>query len=92
MAKKPNIQYGSPNGGVQPSTGNSKPKGVIIAVGAAIAVALADLAAVGIVPRPGRGDDSLLADPAIQRDAYETGRPDAQSACRTGDDRFFPKG
>ena len=58
----------------------------------AIAVALADLAAVGIVPRPGRGDDSLLADPAIQRDAYETGRPDAQSACRTGDDRFFPKG
>lgn len=58
----------------------------------AIAVALKKLAALGIEARPGRGDDRLLADPAIKRDAYEEGRPSAEDACRTGDNRFFPAG
>lgn len=58
----------------------------------AIAVALEELRSVGITPVSASGDHSLLADPSIQRSAYEQGRPDERSACRTGDDRFFPKG
>lgn len=57
----------------------------------AIAVALDRLRGWGITPVPGRGDDSLLADRAILRDAYEAGRPSEDDACRTGDDRFFPE-
>jgi hydrogenase maturation protease len=58
----------------------------------AIAIALEKLKALGIEARPGRGDDRLLADPSIKRGAYEEGRPSADEACRTGDDRFFPVG
>jgi hydrogenase maturation protease len=55
-------------------------------------VALARLREWGITPRAGRSDESLLADPAIRRDAYEAGRPSAEEACRTGDARFLPSG
>lgn len=57
----------------------------------AIDIALEKLAALGIVAADGAADASLLADRAILRDAYESGRPSEQDACRTGDDRFFPK-
>ncbi len=56
----------------------------------AIEIALDRLAGWGIAAETGRGDDSLLADRAILRDAYEAGRPDEDSACRIGDARFFP--
>lgn len=56
----------------------------------AIRIALDYIKALGIQPRPGKGDDSLLADISIKRGAYEDGRPDADKACRTGDERFFP--
>lgn len=56
----------------------------------AIDVALERLAGWGITATRGTGDTRLLADAAIQRDAYENGRPSAEDACRTGDDRFFP--
>lgn len=56
----------------------------------AIEIALERLRGWGIEARKGSGDQSLLADASIMRDAYEEGRPDAASACRTGDDRFFP--
>lgn len=58
----------------------------------AIAIALERLAGWGIIATPGQGDDSLLADRSILRDAYETGRPSEEDACRIGDDRFFPEG
>jgi hydrogenase maturation protease len=61
-------------------------------IDAAIGVALARLREWGIAPTAGRSDDSLLADPAIRRDAYESGRPSAEEACRTGDARFLPSG
>lgn len=57
----------------------------------AIDIALEKLAGLGIVAADGAADASLLADRAILRDAYESGRPSEQDACRTGDDRFFPK-
>ena len=53
-------------------------------------IALERLKEWGIEARKGRGDQRLLADASIMRDAYEKGRPDAAEACRTGDDRFFP--
>ncbi|MQQ07269.1 HyaD/HybD family hydrogenase maturation endopeptidase [Epibacterium sp. SM1979] len=56
----------------------------------AVKIALEKLAIWGAVAEKGRGDDSMIADPSIQRSAYEKGRPDAAEACRTGDDRFFP--
>ena len=56
----------------------------------AIDVAMTYLADRGITAQTGQGDQSLLADAAILRDAYEDGRPTAEDACRTGDDRFFP--
>lgn len=56
----------------------------------AIAVALDQLSKWGIKPQVGQGDERFLADPSIKRDAYEAGRPSAEDACRTGDDRFFP--
>lgn len=57
----------------------------------AIAIALEKLRAFGIVPTPGKGDASLLADPSILRGAYEEGRPSEDEACRIGDDRFMAK-
>ena len=58
----------------------------------AIDIALQRLAEMGIVPQDGEGDASLLADAAIQRGAYEDGRPSAEEACRIGDARFLPVG
>lgn len=57
---------------------------------AALGVAVARLADWGVAAVPGASSGEL-ADPAIRRDAYEAGRPDAASACRTGDARFFPE-
>lgn len=59
-------------------------------IGPAIDIALQKLAAWGFAAREGRGDDSLLADASILRNAYEEGRPTEEEACRTGDARFFP--
>jgi hydrogenase maturation protease len=56
----------------------------------AIEVALARLRDWGVEMRPGVSDATLLADPSIRQDAYETGRPSADTACRVGDARFFP--
>lgn len=56
----------------------------------AIEIALTYIRAMGIEPQQGEGDQALLADVAIKRSAYEDGRPSAEDACRTGDDRFFP--
>lgn len=56
----------------------------------ALAMAREVLAGWGVATTPGRTESPLLADPAIRRDAYETGRPSEDEACRTGDARFFP--
>ncbi|NNF71320.1 MAG: HyaD/HybD family hydrogenase maturation endopeptidase [Rhodobacteraceae bacterium] len=56
----------------------------------AIDIVLERLRGWGITPRVGRGDDRLLADQSIKRDAYEAGRPWEAEACRTGDARHFP--
>ncbi len=57
----------------------------------AIGLALAELAHWGVMPLPGRSPAEGLADPSLRRDAYETGRPGPDEACRTGDARFFPE-
>ena len=57
-----------------------------------IEIALQRLRGMGIDPVPGQGDDSLLADASIKRDAYEDGRPSEEDACRIGDARFLPVG
>ena len=57
----------------------------------AVHVALTRLAQLGFVAKPGQTQSDLLADPAIMQDAYETGRPSEDEACRIGDDRFFPE-
>jgi hydrogenase maturation protease len=57
----------------------------------ALRIARDVLAEWGVPVTEGRSDTSLLADPAIRRDAYESGRPDEAAACRIGDDRFFPR-
>ena len=59
-------------------------------IGPAVQIALDRLDGWGIVSAEGQADASLLADPSILRDTYEAGRPSAEEACRTGDDRFFP--
>lgn len=56
----------------------------------ALAIARDVLAEWGVPVGPGRTESNLLADPSIQRDAYESGRPSEDAACRSGDDRFFP--
>ncbi|WP_210528147.1 HyaD/HybD family hydrogenase maturation endopeptidase [Rubellimicrobium arenae] len=58
----------------------------------ALALGLARLADWGIIARPGQADASLLADPSVRRDAYESGRPSAEEACRIGDARVLPEG
>lgn len=56
----------------------------------ALAIARDVLAEWGVRVGPGRTESNLLADPSIHRDAYESGRPSEDAACRSGDDRFFP--
>lgn len=56
----------------------------------AIAVAVGILADWGVTLSEGRSDAPDLADAAIRRGAYETGRPSAEEACRIGDARFLP--
>lgn len=56
----------------------------------ALAIACDVLAEWDVAALPGRTETNLLADPSIQRDAYESGRPSEDAACRSGDDRFFP--
>ena len=58
----------------------------------ALALARAELAGWGIAAPPGTTPCEGAADPSLTREAYETGRPSAEEACRTGDDRFFPPG
>lgn len=69
-------------GGLRPETAARIPE--------ALALALDRLAQWGAPAAPGRSPTADLADPAIRRAAYESGRPNAHQACRTGDDRFFP--
>ncbi|CUH75923.1 HyaD/HybD family hydrogenase maturation endopeptidase [Tropicibacter naphthalenivorans] len=57
----------------------------------AIEVALHELKQLGVAYRPGKGDETDLAHESIRHTAYEEGRPSAEEACRTGDDRFFPQ-
>ena len=59
-------------------------------IGPAIAEAVAELTRWGVPVGDGRTETGDLADASIRRGAYETGRPSAEAACRTGDDRFFP--
>ena len=56
----------------------------------AIECAVAELTHWGYPVIEGRTASDDLADSSIRRDAYEDGRPSAQEACRTGDERFFP--
>ena len=56
----------------------------------AIEIGRAKLADWGIEIAPGRTEAEDLADPSIRRDAYETGRPTEDEACRIGDARFLP--
>lgn len=58
----------------------------------AIDIAVEKLGAWGVSVRPGIAAADDLADPAIRRDAYETGRPSAEIAYRHGDARFVPRG
>lgn len=57
----------------------------------ALETAIAELNDWGIEVPPGRTPTGDLADPSIRRDAYESGRPPEEVACRTGDARFFPE-
>ena len=56
----------------------------------AINIAVNWLEARGIHSTEGQTATPDLADQAILHSAYEEGRPSAEAACRTGDDRFFP--
>lgn len=57
---------------------------------AALGLAVRELADWGVTLTKGRTESAELADAALRRRAYELGRPSAQAACRTGDQRFFP--
>lgn len=57
---------------------------------AALDLAVRELADWGVTLTKGRTAGAELADAALRRGAYELGRPSAQAACRTGDQRFFP--
>jgi hydrogenase maturation protease len=62
------------------------------AVAVAVELAARELAGWGLPVRPrapGERPEPLL-DPALRLDAYETGRPSAEAACRVGDARFLP--
>ena len=80
--------------GVQPveleDYGGGLRPAVAAAIEPAIAIALEELSTnYGITPRPRDNEADGLADASIRRDAYEAGRPSAEAACRTGDDRFL---
>ncbi len=53
-------------------------------------LAVEELARWGIAVGEGAPVSADLADAALRRDAYESGRPSEAEACRTGDHRFFP--
>ncbi|MGP1358743.1 HyaD/HybD family hydrogenase maturation endopeptidase [Roseicyclus sp.] len=57
----------------------------------ALGIALEKLADWGVSARPGTAHAPDLADPAIRRGAYESGRPSAEAAYRHGDARFLPR-
>ena len=57
----------------------------------AVDIALGKLGQWGVRARDGAAHAPDLADPAIRRDAYETGRPSAEMAYRHGDARFLPR-
>ncbi|HBG99620.1 MAG TPA: hydrogenase expression/formation protein [Rhodobacteraceae bacterium] len=59
-------------------------------IGPALDAGIAELARWGIRATPGRTETDDLPDPSIRRDAYESGRPAAEAACRKGDARFLP--
>ncbi|MCA0241963.1 MAG: HyaD/HybD family hydrogenase maturation endopeptidase [Proteobacteria bacterium] len=54
----------------------------------ALQAALQRLRDWGAEPQPAPGADA--APPALAMDAYESGRPSADAACRIGDERFLP--
>lgn len=81
--------------GVQPSQlddyGGGLTPLVASRIDEALAIALAELRAWGITPRPrSRPAEPLLAE-SVARAAYEGGRPSAEDACRIGDPRFLPR-
>ncbi|WP_417260336.1 HyaD/HybD family hydrogenase maturation endopeptidase [Celeribacter sp.] len=57
----------------------------------AIEIAAEKLRGLGVEVREGQTKSPDLADPSIQRSAYEMGRPSEEEACRVGDDRFLPQ-
>ncbi len=57
----------------------------------AIEIAVEKLRGLGVDVRKGQTRSPDLADPSIQRSAYEAGRPSKKEACRVGDDRFLPQ-
>ncbi|EPX76314.1 HyaD/HybD family hydrogenase maturation endopeptidase [Salipiger mucosus] len=70
-------------GGLRPGTAARIPE--------AVRIARDWLAARGFHAAEGRTETGDLADAALRREAYETGRPSEEAACRTGDARFFPE-
>ena len=66
---------------------------VLQALDDAVALAVDRLRSWGAAPQP-RQDlpaaDEWVTVPTLSLSAYETGRPDAQAACRIGDERFMP--
>lgn len=80
--------------GVQPveleDYGGGLRPAVAMAIEPAIRIALDELRSrYGVEARPRVSEAVGLADASIRRDAYEAGRPSADAACRTGDDRFL---
>ncbi|ARE40682.1 Hydrogenase maturation protease [Rhodovulum sp. P5] len=70
--------------------GGSLRESIAAQIAPAIAAGVEELARWGIKAVPGRTATDDLADASLRRDAYESGRPSAEDACRAGDDRFFP--
>jgi len=57
----------------------------------AVERAVAELAEWGIAPRPGHGSVDDLMPGAVAQAPYETARPDAEAACRIGDERVLAR-
>ncbi|MDJ0630452.1 MAG: HyaD/HybD family hydrogenase maturation endopeptidase [Rhodobacter sp.] len=57
----------------------------------ALNIACAWLAERGFPSTEGHTQAADLADASIRKDAYESGRPSEDAACRIGDERFFPR-